>query len=133
MGGGRNDGAIVNDLGAVAQVMAQANEALHVISRISRGRLMNFMGWVSFRGKIRLWSREGTILRVLRVGFTKLRRFSWVMVCSDEHKVLLGTPKLYEEAEYLWDNAHKRLEVVGTEITWRIPRVSGEVLFGWCW
>ncbi|XP_058775359.1 uncharacterized protein LOC131649621 [Vicia villosa] len=46
------------------------------------------------------------------------------MVCSDEHKVLLGTPKLYEEAEYLWDNARKRLGVVGTSITWRTSRKS---------
>ncbi|XP_050918580.1 uncharacterized protein LOC127136015 [Lathyrus oleraceus] len=40
------------------------------------------------------------------------------MAYSDAHKVLFGTHMLAKEVEYWWDNAHQRLEVVGTETTW---------------
>ncbi|MCI62307.1 hypothetical protein A2U01_0083564, partial [Trifolium medium] len=40
------------------------------------------------------------------------------MRCLDEHRVLLGSYVLHDEADHWWENAKPRLEAGGAIITW---------------
>lgn len=46
------------------------------------------------------------------------------MACPGVQKVLFGTHMLAEEAEYLWDNTHQRLEAACTKITWESFKIA---------
>lgn len=53
-----------------------------------------------------------------QVWLQEIEKIFRLMVCIDAQKVLFGTHMLAEEAEYWLENAHMRLDIAGTEITW---------------
>lgn len=71
----RNHRVITNALEAITNVMAQENMALWS-NQNQNGGAGGSIGWESFNGMIHLLSREGMILRVLRLGFRGLGRFT---------------------------------------------------------
>ncbi|XP_050902418.1 uncharacterized protein LOC127113120 [Lathyrus oleraceus] len=98
MVGGRNDQEIADALKAIAYVMAQENIALQV-NQNQHGIVDEFHGLGKFqRNNPPTWVQE--IEKIFRV-----------IPCIDAHKVLFGTIMMSEEAEYMWENARKKLEV----------------------
>ncbi|XP_058746976.1 uncharacterized protein LOC131619955 [Vicia villosa] len=85
---GRNDCAIADALGAMTQ----------------RNNLP------TFKGK---YDPEGSQTWLLEI-----EKFSRVMACTDEHKVLFGTHIMSGEAVYWGENTCQRLEAAGTMFTW---------------
>ena len=92
MVGGVNDQAISDSLEAIAQVMVQVYQALQAHENQKKNEEDDeFVGWKSSRRITRLHSREGMILKVPKLGFGRLRRFSqlWHAVmhkrCCSEH------------------------------------------------
>lgn len=112
-----NDSVIVDALEEMANVMAQANEVLHVNKNQKRG-VDEFHGLRKFqknnppifKGR---YDPEGAQTQT-----QEIEKNFRVMVCTDAQKGLFGPYMLSKEAEYWWENTLQRLEVVGMAIIW---------------
>lgn len=117
MAGGRNNQAIVDALEAMAQVMAQANQALHT-NQNHNGRTYEFHGLGkfqknnphTFKGR---HTHEGS-----QAWIQEIEKIFIVMACTDAQEVLFGTHMLSEEVEYWGENIRQRMEADNAEITW---------------
>lgn len=115
-GSGRNDAAIANDLTAMAQVLAQANE--NVVqgqqhqSRADELRLDRLMRNhpPTFKGR---YDPKGA-----QTWLYGIERIFRAMVNTDNQKVRLGTRMLVDEVEFWWMNSKRRLEAGNDIVSW---------------